>query len=145
MLDIRFGWGEKPGTDDLIYAVTDYSFDVREDASDDKLDNCIPGFIRMVIKAPLVKDPAKDFLEYALDQYDQVKKKGAGKLSVFKGRDVGQSLLDISFKRGWVTSLTMYGTPKDEGFNFVVEIAAAEVTVSGTTFIHHGRDKHTNA
>ncbi len=145
MLDIRFGWGEEPGSAEQKYEVEEYFFDVREDASDDKLDNCVPGYLRMTISTPPIKDPAKEFLDYAQDQHDQIKQKGMGKMSVFKGGDAGQSLLDISFKGGWVTNISMYGGRRSEGFSFEVEIVASEITVSGTTFIHHGRAKHTVA
>lgn len=136
---IAFGWGENPATKDMKYEVSDYSLEIFNAGSDRKLANCLPGTIRMSIHVPVSKDPGKEFLEYASNQLEAVKKKGAGKISVFAGRDVGEALQEVSFTSGWVTSFSFRSSVSNEEFLFDVTIAAGSVAVSGVTFLHPER------
>ena len=132
-----FGFG-----DEATYHVTNYSLSVGTVAGDTKLANCVPGELSVNIELPPDALPAAEFLELAKDQHNTAKEKGKGKLVIFKGEDVGESLQEITFEKAWITDLDMGSSEMDERFNISMRIAAASVTVSGVVFEHRGRGEH---
>ncbi len=139
-MHIMFGFGsENP---ELKYHVTNYSLSVGTIAGDTKLANAVPGELSLTIELPPSANPYTDFLSFAVDQHNTAKDKGAGKLAVFKGEDVGESLQEITFKNGWITDLDMGTSEVDERFTISLRIAAATMNVSGVAFIHRGRGEH---
>ncbi|MBN2292505.1 MAG: hypothetical protein JXM70_08780 [Pirellulales bacterium] len=130
---IKFGWGKSPTSDQMKYEVSDFSFNVFTDGGDTKRLNCKPGVIRMSIRSALVKDPGSEFLDFAKKQ-QEVEERGAGKISVYAGEEVGEALQEVSFSHGWITGFAMNASQTDEEFRYNVEIAAGNVTVSGISF-----------
>ena len=136
-MHIVFGWG-----DEQNYHVVNYSLSLGTVSGDTKLANCVPGEISMVIELPPDANPAQEFLAFAVDQHNTASDKGSGKIIVFKGKDVGESLQEVAFNQGWITDIDLSVSEHDEKFNISVRIAAADVTVSGINFMHRGRGEH---
>ena len=127
---------------DVTYHVTNYSFSLGTVSGDTKLANVVPGELSVNIELPPEANPAEAFLAFAVDQHNTAKDKGKGKLSVFKGADVGESLQEIEFWSAWITDIDVSVSEMDEKFNVSLRIAASAVLISGVEFIHRGRGEH---
>ena len=102
-----------------------------------------PAEICITIELPdTTKNPAAEFLAFAVDQHNTAEKKGAGKISVFQGENVKESIQEISFKKGWITDLDLGSSVHDSKSVINLRIAAADVTVSGINFKHRAREEH---
>ena len=140
---MRFGWGDNPGPKEMKYSVTNYSLSIDTQGDTTKIANCVPGEICLTIEIPdTEKNPAAEFIGFAVDQHNTAKDKGKGKISVYRGEDVGESIQEISFKKGWITDLDLGSSVHDSKSVINLRIAAAEVTVSGISFMHRGRNEH---
>ena len=127
---------------DVTYHVTNYSFSLGTVSGDTKLANVVPGELSLNLELPPEANPAEAFLQFAVDQHNTAKDKGAGRLSVFKGADVGESLQEIEFSKAWITDIDVSVSEMDEKFNVSLRFAAAEMTISGVMFSHRGRAEH---
>lgn len=134
-----FQWDSEPG---LEFRVLNYNFSVNSQGGETKLSNCQPGQLDLTVEIPPEPDPGKIFFEFAAEQHDTSADKGVGTLTVFKGKAVGESLQEIHFEKGWITSLSLNVSEKDDKFQLKCNIAAANVKVSGSDFLHHRRLEH---
>jgi hypothetical protein len=140
---MKFGWGDNPDPKQMKYIVTSYSLSLDTGGDTTQIGNCRPGEICFTIEiADIEKNPAAEFLGYAADQHNTASEKGAGKISVFQGENVKESIQEISFKHGWITDLDLGSSIHDSASVINLRIAAAEVTVSGIAFEHLERKKH---
>jgi hypothetical protein len=139
---VLFGMGENPTADDLRFHVSDYRFSVSSTHGDGAPANCIPGEIDISLDLPPESNPGSEFLRFAKQQHETAGDEGAGKIVVYPGEGVGQSIQEITFKKGWIQSLNMDTSSADDRFRVSMRIAAAEVTVSGITFLHSPRAQH---
>lgn len=138
-----FKWdGSDPGVE---YRVTEYTFSVNSQGGETKLSNCQPGQINLTLELPPEPHPGKEFFQFAAEQHDTSGDKGKGTLTVFKGKSVGESLQEISFEDGWVTTLSLNVAEKDDKFQLKCNIAAAKVMISESEFVHHRRAEHFQA
>jgi hypothetical protein len=122
--------------------VTNYSFSLGTVSGDTKLANVVPGELSVNLELPPVANPAAAFLQFAVDQHNTAKEKGQGRLSVFKGADVGESPQEIEFTDAWITDIDVSVSEMDEKFNVSLRIAAANMVISGVQFSHRGRGEH---
>ncbi|MGD8412883.1 MAG: type VI secretion system tube protein TssD [Candidatus Latescibacterota bacterium] len=127
---------------DKEYSVTNYNFSLGTLSGDTKLSNVVPGELSVNIELPPEANPAEEFLQFAVDQHNTAKDKGAGVLTVFKGADVGESLQTIEFTQAWITDIDMSVSEIDEKFNVSLRFAAASMVISGVNFAHRGRAEH---
>lgn len=128
--------------DGTVYHVTNYSFSLGTVSGDTKLANVVPGELSVNIEMPAEANPGAALLGFAVDQHNTAKDKGKGKLTVFKGESVGESIQIIEFEKAWITDIDMSVSEIDEKFNIALRLAASKVTVSGTPFVHRGRGEH---
>jgi hypothetical protein len=141
-MHVIFGWGEDPSVEEMRYRVLNFGLDVVAESGDTTISNCIPTHINMTLELPDEANPGQEFFEYAQGQHDTAAEQGKGKIAVFRGRSVGESIQEIRFNNGWIDSLSLVVGEADDKFVLNVLIAAAEVTVSGVDFTHHGRAEH---
>lgn len=140
---IKFGWGDNPDPKQMKYKVNNYSLSIDTEGDSTQIRNCVPGEINLTIEIPdTEKNPAAEFLAYAVDQHNTADKKGAGKISVFQGENVRESIQEITFSKGWITDLDLGSSVHDAATIISLRIAAAEVTVSGIKFAHNARLRH---
>lgn len=139
---VVFGWGESPSADDMKYTVLQYQFSVSTMEGDTRPANCVPGEIDLTLELPPTPNPAQDFLNFATQQHTAAAEEGAGKIAVYKGKDAGESIQEVSFKQGWIVDIGLGAGMHDEMFTVTLRIAASEVTVSGVNFIHNKRKEH---
>lgn len=124
------------------YTVTNYNVSLGTVSGDSKLANVVPGELSVNVELPLDANPGEKFLQFAVDQHNTAKDKGAGVLSVFKGENVGESLQKIEFSQAWITDYDQSVSDIDEKFNVSLRIAAAKMIVSGVEFTHRARTEH---
>lgn len=139
---IVFGFGKNPSADDLKYVVTSYDFSVDTLTADTSPANCLPGEITLQLELPPEANPASEFLSFATQQHATAATDGAGKIAVYPGENVGQSLQEISFRKGWISHLDVSTSVGDDKFHVTMRVSAAEVTVSGIDFQHPSRLAH---
>jgi hypothetical protein len=130
---------------DVTYHVTNYSFSLGTVSGDTKLANVLPGELSVNLEMAPEANPGELFLQFAVDQHNTAKDKGQGRLTVFKGADVGESVQVIEFKDAWITDIDMSVSEMDEKFNVSLRFAAANVSISGVAFTHRGRGEHFSA
>lgn len=141
-MHILFGWGEDPSVDDMPYRVLNYSIDVVSESGDTMISNCQPTHIVLTVEVPPDGDAGAEFFNFASEQHDTAAENGKGKIAVFRGRSVGESIQEVTFNNGWIDSLTINASQADDKFIITALIAAAEITVSGVEFTHHTRAEH---
>lgn len=141
-MHMLFGWGEDPSVEEMPYRVLHYGFDVVSEAGDTMISNCLPTHINLTVEIPPGPDPGREFFEYASEQHDTAAERGKGKIAVFRGRDVGESIQEVRFNNGWLDSVSMSVADTDDKFVLTCTIAAAEITISGIELIHHRRAEH---
>jgi hypothetical protein len=142
---MKFGWGEDPSIDDMPYKVLNYSFDVVSEAGDTMISNCQPTHITITVEIAPEANPGAEFYQYSIDQHDTAAEAGKGKISVFRGQSVGESIQEISFSNAWIDSVSMSVSEADDKFILTCMIAAANVTVSGVEMVHNRRIEHFSA
>jgi hypothetical protein len=138
---MKFTWGAG-GTDDDFYLVLGYNVSVNTLVGDAELRNCSPSELSLTLDIPTDVNPAAEFFKFAGDQHSIAKEKGQGTLSVFKGKDVDETIQEITFMDGWITSLEMGVSTSDKTFLVHVRFAAAIITISGETFVHGSRSSN---
>jgi hypothetical protein len=141
-MHILFGWGEDPSVDDMPYRVLSYNFDVVSESGDTMISNCQPTHIALTVEVPPDGDAGREFFNFASEQHDTAAENGKGKIAVFRGRAVGESIQEVTFNNGWIDSLSISASQGDDKFIITAMIAAAEITVSGVEFTHHTRAEH---
>jgi hypothetical protein len=139
---IKFGWGENPGVEEMPYRVLNYSFDVVSQAGDTQITNCQPTHIVLTVEVPPGADAGAEFFTYASEQHDTAAERGKGKIAVFRGEGVGESIQEVTFNNGWIDNLSINASQADDKFIISCVIAAAEITVSGVEFVHSTRAEH---
>ena len=144
-MHVLFGWGEDPSVDDMPYRVLNYTFDVVSEAGDTMISNCQPTHIALTVEVPPDGDAGAEFFSFASEQHDTAGERGKGKIAVFRGRSVGESVQEVTFNNGWIDSLSISASQADDKFIITCMIAAAEITISGVEFIHHTRSEHFNS
>ncbi len=139
---ILFGFGEDPSVDDMPYRVLNFGVDVVSESGDTMLSNCQPTHINLTVEVPDQANPGEEFFRFASEQHDTAAENGKGKIAVFRGRSVGESIQEVRFNNGWIDQLSLNVSDTDDKFVLSCLIAAAEVTVSGVEFTHHTRSEH---
>jgi len=125
------------------YRVLNYTFGVISEAGDTSLSNCQPGVITLTLEIPAEPMPGKEFFEFSAEQHDTASTKGSGVITVFKGeKTTSESLQQITFSNAWVTGLDLNVSDQDDKFRLTCKIAATNVNISGTDFLHHRRFEH---
>jgi hypothetical protein len=136
---MQFEWDGGKGP----YRVMNYDFSVSSESGDTALGNCLPGVITLTVQIPAEPNPGAEFFAFAQEQHDTAKEKGKGKVTVFPGEKTAkESLQEIAFSNGWITSLSMNVSDRDDKFTLTCKIASSSVTFSGTEFLHHRRIEH---
>ncbi len=141
---IKFGWGENPSVDNMPYRVLNYSFDVVSQAGDTQITNCQPTHIVLTVEVPPGADAGAEFFTFANEQHDTAGDNGKGKIAVFRGENVGESIQEVTFSDGWIDNLSINASASDDKFIISCVIAAAQITVSGVEYVHHTRAEHFN-
>jgi hypothetical protein len=138
-MKFTFGEGDKG---DVFFKVIGYNVSVNTLVSDAELRNCSPSELSLTLEIPATVNPAAEFFKFAGDQHSKAKEIGRGTLTVFKGKDVDQSIQEIAFTDGWITSLEMGVSTSDKEFLIHIRFAAALITISGETFVHGSRSSN---
>lgn len=141
-MHILFGWGEDPSVEEMPYRVLNYSFDIVSEAGDTMISNCQPTHLTITVEIPPGPNPGQEFYQFATEQHDTAAENGKGKISVFRGRDVGESIQEIRFTNGWIDNLSMSVSEADDKFVMTCMIAPASVTISDVELVHHRRSEH---
>jgi hypothetical protein len=126
----------------MPYRVLNYSFDVVSQAGDTQITNCQPTHIVVTVEIPPGGDAGSEFFNYASEQHETAANDGKGKIAVFAGQNVGESIQELTFSNGWIDNLSINASQADDKFIVSCVIAAAEITVSGVSFTHHTRAEH---
>lgn len=128
---------------DKTYRVLNYKFSVSSESGETALSNCQPGLITLTLELPDEPNPGSEFFAFAAEQHDTSAEKGKGVITVFKGeRTSHESLQEITFSNAWITSLDINVADVDDKFELSCKIAASNVFISETEFLHHRRIEH---
>lgn len=130
---IKFGWGEDPTPDDMPYRVEDYSIEAMTEGGVDRPGVLEPYQIEMKISvAPenssrIVYMWERGNLQMSDEEDSNASK---GKLAVYRGEGVGQSVLEIRFAGAWIARLDQSASATDDRTLIELIIAASELQMT---------------
>jgi hypothetical protein len=128
---IKFGWGEDITPDEMPYRVVSYSIEGAAEGGIDLLGNLEP--IRIEMKIAIAPESAGNGVrmwDHGRAQHGSVSEEGKGRIVVFRGEGVGQSVLEIAFQGAWIASIDQSASASEDVTILDVVIAAARVQMT---------------
>ncbi len=128
---IKFGWGEDPTPEDMIYRVESYSIMAAAEGGTHLLGNIEPQQLEMKISvAAEHAGKAVQMWEHGRIQHGTTRDEGHGKIAVFRGEGAGQSTLEIRFTGTWIAQLDQSCSVSDDRTVLDIVLAITELQLT---------------
>jgi hypothetical protein len=112
---MKFGWGEDPTPDEMPYRVESYTITAATEGGTHLLGNIEPLQLEMKISiAPENAGKGVRMWEHGRTQHGTTRDEGHGKIAVYRGEGVGQSVLEIRFTGTWIAQLDQSCSASDD-------------------------------
>jgi hypothetical protein len=123
---MKFGWGADPTPDDMPYRVESYSIEGATDGGIELRGNIEPHQIEMRISiAPENATRGVSMWDHAINQFSDDEEHGKGKIAIYRGEGVGESVLEIRFEGAWIARIDQSCSAADDRTMLDIVIAAA--------------------
>ena len=128
---MKFGWGEDPTPDDMPYRVESYTLSAAAEGGVHLLGNIEPQQLEMKISiAPEHAGKGVQMWEHGRTQHGTTRDEGHGKIAIFRGEGVGQSVLEIRFTGTWIARLDQSCSADDDKtvLDIVLAVTSLQLT-----------------
>jgi hypothetical protein len=129
---IKFGWGEDPTPDDMPYRVESYSIEGATEHGEGLMGNIEPQRIEMKISiAPENAGAGVRVWDHGRDQHrDGDDEHNQGKIAIYRGEGVGQSVLEIRFAGSWIVQIDQTASAADDRTVLDIVVATTEIRMT---------------
>jgi hypothetical protein len=128
---MRFGWGEDPTPEQMPYRVD--ALTLSSSAADTlSVGNVEPQTLIMTISvAPENSGALVEMWRHGRNQHDNVSEDGTGKIAVYRGEGVGESVLELRFEGSWIAELDATLSSADDRMTMTVMVNVSVLEMSG--------------
>jgi hypothetical protein len=130
---VKFGWGEDPTPEDMPYRVVSYSISAATEGGVSLLGNIEPQQLEMKISvAPESAGKIVQMWEHGRTQHGTTQEEGHGKIAIYRGEGVGQSVLEIRFTGTWIAHLDQTCSASDDRTVLDIVLAVTELHMTAS-------------